>query len=287
MKRKSIKLLAIALLFGLMAFQAEAQIQTPRPSPMTKIEQEFGLGKIMLDYSRPSVKGRTIFGELVPYGAVWRTGANQATKITFTDNVKVEGKEVPAGTYALYSIPGKDSWSVMLYKDLSVGGNTAAYNEKDELARFSVKPQKLSSSVETMTIAIGNLRDASATLMISWDKVMIPLNITTDVDSKVMAAIDAAMGGPSGNEYWAAANYYYANDKDINKALEWVNKAMEMRGGDAPYWMLTGQARIMKKAGKTKEALKVSKVALEKAEAAKNQNYIDENKAMIKELSKK
>ena len=285
MKRKSIKLLTIALLFGFMAFQAKAQIQTPRPSPMVKIEQEFGLGKITLDYSRPSVKGRTVFGELVPYDAVWRTGANGATTITFTDDVKVEGTAVSAGTYALYTIPGKTSWSVMLYKDLSLGGNTAGYNKENEIARFTVKPQELPFSVETMTMEIGNLKDASATLMIYWDKVLVGVNITTDVDAKVMAAIDAAMGGPSGGEYWAAANYYYANDKDINKALEWVNKAIEMNG-NAPYWMLTAQARIMKKAGKKADALKVAKVALEKAEAAKNQNYIDENKAMIKELSK-
>ena len=148
MKRKTIKLLTIALLFGFMAIQAEAQISTPRPSPMTKVEQEFGLGKITLDYSRPSVKGRTIFGELVPYDAIWRTGANLATKITFSDDVKVEGKAVPAGTYALYSIPGKSSWTVMLYKDLRLGGNTAGYDEANELVRFTVEPQELPFSVE-------------------------------------------------------------------------------------------------------------------------------------------
>ena len=205
------------------------------------------LGKITIDYSRPSVKGRTIFGELVPFNAVWRTGANQSTKITFSDDVKVEGKEVKAGTYAIYSIPGKESWSVMLYSDLNLGGNVAGYNKEKEVARFSVKPDELPFSVESMTIGINNLKDASASLLIYWDKTLVSLDIETDVDSKVMAAIDNAMGGPSGGEYYAAAGYYYANGKDINKAVEWVNKAIEMRGDNAPYWMLTQQARILKK----------------------------------------
>lgn len=285
MKKMTKTLLSLLIVLGFAASVSQAQIQTPRPSPMAKIEQEFGLGSITLDFSRPSMKDRKVFGDLVPYGKIWRTGANGATKITFSDDVKVEGKDVAAGTYALYSIPGESEWTFMLYKDLSLGGNVNGYDESKELTRFKVKAHKVESTVETMTINVDDLRDNSCTIYMIWEHTWVGISVETDVDAEIMKSIERAMAGTSAGDYYTAALYYYNTDRDMNKAVEWITKADE--GMSGRYWVATWKARILAKAGKTKEAMAASEAALKLAETAGNNDYVKINKELMAELKKK
>ena len=209
---------------------------------------------------------------------IWRTGANASTKITFSDDVKLGGKDVPAGTYAIYTIPGKESWTVMLYKDLRMGGNVSAYKEADELTRFQVDAGELPFSVESMTMDINNLRDDHADLMLYWDKTIISIPLEVEVESKVMSAIERTMAGPSANDYRAAAVYYSNNDKDLNQALEWINKALE--GGER-FWIVTDKARILGKLGKKAEAIAASQRAIALAKEANNNDYVKINEDLI------
>ncbi len=274
--------LLIALLMAIAFNPLKAQVETPAPSPMVKMEQSVGLTTLGLEYSRPSVKEREIFGSLVPYGKIWRTGANQSTKITFGDDVVFNGKKVKAGTYALYTIPGEDSWTLMLNSDLSIGGNVAAYKEATEVHRSTTTTQDFPSMIESMLIYIDDLRDGSATFNLVWAKTHIQVPIDLDTDENVMASIKATMAGPSANDYYRAALYYYNNDKSIAKAEEWITKASDMR--PEAYWVATWKARILKKAGKTEKAKKTAKMALGMAEKAGNQDFVKINKDMLSEM---
>ncbi|GAB4411566.1 MAG: DUF2911 domain-containing protein [Bacteroidia bacterium] len=269
----------LALALVLLVSPLMGQIRMPSASPSAKVEQQFGLSNIVIEYARPSAKGRTIFGDLVPYDKIWRTGANAATKITFGADVKLEGKDVPAGTYALYTIPGKESWSVMLYKDLSLGGNVAAYDKANELISVSVKPMAMPMKMETFTIGVDDLRDNSCSLYLIWEETLINLRVETDVDKVVMGNIERVLAGPSKNDYYQAAVYYYNADKDINQALTWINQALDDK---SPYWMVTMKARIQTKAGQKKEAIATATQALELAKAANNADYVKINEDLIK-----
>lgn len=277
MKRISILLVSI-FAFTLMA---QAQIQTPAPSPSAKVHQTVGLTDIELNYSRPSMKGRTIFGELVPYGKIWRTGANRATTIMFSDDVKVGGKDVPAGTYALYTMPGKDEWTVMIYKNTSLGGNVGGYNTEDELTRFTVKPMKTAMATESFTIALNDFTSNSANLYMMWANTAVSIPIEVPVDERVMANIDKVMAGPSGNDYYAAAQYYFNTDRDMDKALMWINKAME--DGDK-YWVATWKARILAKKGDKKAAKVAAEFAKGLAEKAGNGDFVKINEDILNTL---
>ncbi len=278
MKKIISPLMALLLLLGISTTTVEAQIQTPRPSPMSKVEQEVGLSTISLDYSRPSMKGRTIFGDLVPYGQIWRTGANQATKITFSDDATFGGKAVKAGTYALYTMPGKTSWTVMLYNDLSLGGNVAGYDESKEVARFTIAPEALPFEVETFTLGFNNLTDTGASMVLYWEKTILNIPITLEVEKAVMASIERTMAGPSANDYRAAAVYYYTNGKDLDQALKWID--MALAGGER-YWIVTDKARILAKMGKKAEATAASQKAIALAKEAKNMDYVKINEDII------
>jgi len=260
--------------------QLQAQIQTPAPSPSCKTEQMVGLTTVTLDYSRPSVKGRELFVDVEAWGQIWRTGANRSTKITFSDDVKLEGHDVPAGTYALYSIPGQTDFTIMLYKDLTLGGNVAKYDAANELVRFKVKTQKTQSHVESFHIHVGNLKSNSADIALMWGAYYIPFKLETEVDAKVQKQIDAAMGGPSRGEYYTAARYYLDNDKDMNKALTWIQAANKM---DAKFWQLRVEALILAKLGKYKDAIATANKSTAMAEEAKNTGYPKMNAKSIAE----
>ncbi|MDW3646278.1 MAG: DUF2911 domain-containing protein [Bacteroidia bacterium] len=275
MKSLSLSILMV-LAFGLTSLQA--QINTPAPSPYSKIEQAVGLGTVTVEYFRPSMKGRDIYGGLVPFDKIWRTGANSGTQVSFSENVTVGGKEVPAGTYTLYTKPGKSSWTVMIYKDTKLGGAVGRYNEADELTRFMVEPVTMPFKVETLTIMFGDLTDDQANMSLIWEDQMISMPIKAEVESKVLASIDRVMAGPSGNDYYAAAVYYYNADKDMDKALTWINKALE--GGDR-FWIVTWKARILGKMGKKEDAIATSKKAMKLAEEANNGDYVKINKDLI------
>lgn len=270
--------LTVLTLIAFLSTDLQAQINTPAPSPSSKIEQAVGLGEITVEYSRPSMKGRSIFGDLVPYDKIWRTGANAATKISFSEDVTIGGKDVKAGSYALYTKPGKSSWTVMLYSDLGLGGNVGNYDESKEVARFTASSQNLPFEVESFTMMFGDLSDTGATLGLMWESAFVSIPIKVEVEKKVMANIDRVMAGPSSGDYYQAAVYYYNADKDMDKALTWINKALE--GGER-FWMMTWKARILGKMGKKADAIAASKKAMALAKEANNNDYVKINTELI------
>ncbi|MFT6319719.1 MAG: hypothetical protein ACJAT4_000636 [Granulosicoccus sp.] len=251
-----------------------AQISTPAPSPGCKMEQVVGLTTVELDYSRPSVKGRTLFVDVEAFGSIWRTGANGATKITFSDDVKIEGNAVPAGTYALYSIPDPVDWTIMLYKDLTIGGNVSKYNEEDELARFKVKGYKRSNFVESFTIDIADVKADGATMSLKWGNWYVPFKLEVSYDDQVMGQIESAMAGTTRGEFYSAAKYYYDNGKDMKKAHEWATVANQK--GER-YWQLRLQAQIEAKLGMKKEAMVTMGKSSAVAKAAGSAGYAKAN----------
>lgn len=279
---KKLLLLSVALFLAIFSVEAQ-ELKTPRPSPMHKFTQEFALGDVTLDYSRPSIKGRTIFGDLVPYGKMWRTGANYSTKITVTDIIQIEGNKVEPGTYAIYTIPGKDKWEVMLYSDLTLGGNVAKYDKENEVLRFSVTPTTVTEKVESFTMNMADLRDESATLEMVWENTRVPIKITAAIDEVIMANIKKTIIEDN-RPYYTAASYYYENDKDLTKALAWVKIASSKRP-DA-YWVKMLQARIEMKLGKKKEAITTAKEVQKIAGEKNNNDYVKMATDLIAKASK-
>ncbi|TAE50238.1 MAG: DUF2911 domain-containing protein [Bacteroidetes bacterium] len=273
----------LTLMIAVMALSASAQIRTPAPSPLSKVEQRIGLTDFVVTYSRPSAKGREVYGNVVPFDALWRTGANAATKISFGDDITIGGQKALKGEYALYTMPGKKEWSVMLYKDLALGGNTADYDQSKELLRFKVPAEKLPMKFETLTITFGDLTPNSGNLYIMWEETVVKIPVSVEVDSRVVADIERVMKGPSANDYAQAAGYYLDTDRDLNQALAWMNKALE---GNERYWLVTQKARILGKMKNYAEAIKTSERAIELAKADKDDNYIRMNKEYIAEWKK-
>ena len=274
------------LLLLLLAFttvnSVNAQIQTPAPSPSSKVEQMVGLTTVNLDYSRPGVKGRTVFGDLVPYGKLWRTGANARTKVTFSNDVSVDGKPLKAGTYAIFSIPKADSWEVIFYTDYAGGGAPAELDETKVAARVTAPVYPVPFSIETFTMDINNITNNSATLEFIWEKTYVAVPFTVPTDKAVATAIENTLSGPGFNDYYAAATYYLSEGKDIAQAKEWIDKAMSMN--DNPrFWQLRQQSLIYAKAGDTKGAIEIAKKSLADAEKSENADYVKMNKDSLKE----
>lgn len=281
--KKLNKLFAFTICVMCFATQINAQgLKIPQPSSTQTLTQDFALGKITLTYSRPNVRGRVIFGGLEPYGKVWRTGANSATIIKFSEELKINGQTIPAGEYGLFTIPGKNEWTVILSKGSKQWG-AYAYKEEDDLVRFKVKPVTLKDKVETFTIQFANVYQTSAQLQLMWEKTLVSVNLTTDIDSTVMASIDEAMKGEK-KPYFQAAQYYYTNNKDLAKALEWINAA-EAADQKAP-WIKLWKARIQLKSGDKKGAIETAEAGLKLASELKNDEYIRLNAAFLKEARK-
>lgn len=282
--KKLIFLTALLSLFAIAT--ANAQIKTPAASPSCKVTQDVGLIKIDVAYSRPSAKGRKVFGELVPFGELWRTGANATTQVTFSDDASVGGTKLAKGTYVLFTTPGEKEWEVIFYKNLSISSNPGKdFKEEDVAARVKVPAQTLRDLVETFTINFNNLRNNGADLEITWEYTKVVVPITVDTDSKVMADIKATMEGPSANAYWAAGSYYYSEKKDMNQALAWVEKAME-KGGEK-FWMMRQKALILAELGRYKDAIAAAEKSTELAKADGNADYQRMNEKSIAEWKKK
>jgi hypothetical protein len=281
------KLFFLTALLALFASAtAFAQIKTPAPSPTCKITQDVGLIKVDVDYSRPSAKGRKIFGKLVPFGELWRTGANATTKITFSDEASVGGTKLPKGTYVIFTTPGEKEWSVIFYKNTSIGASPGKdFKEEDVAARVAVPSQTLRDMVETFTIGFNNLRNNGADLEISWENTKVVVPITVDSDTKVMADIKSTLDGPSANAYYAAGSYYFTEKKDINQALAWVDKALE-KGGEK-FWILRQKALILAELGRHKDAIAAAERSTELAKADGNADYPRMNDESIAEWKKK
>ena len=256
------------------------QLNTPQPSPTANIKQNFALSSIEISYSRPGMKGRKIFGDLVPYDKVWRTGANNATTITFGEEVMVGGTKVAAGKYGMLTIPGQSEWTLIITKQTDVT-SPADYKQDQDVARIKAAPITLPFPIETFSINIGDLKTNSCTLSFMWDNVYVPVQITADVETKVMAQIKSAMETDS-RPYFNAAMYYLDNGKDLNKAVEWFDKAYA-QNPDA-FWVLYNKARALSKLGKKADALATSNKSIELAKKAKNDDYVALNEKLQKEM---
>ena len=268
---------------------AQAQINTPQPSPKSTVMQRVGLTDVTLTYSRPGVKGRPVFGEktLVPFGMRWRTGANATTSIKFSDDVTVEGKKVPAGEYGLYTIPGKAEWTVILNKSTKQGADVDGFKDADDVARFTVKPYKLGSKVETFTLNFSDLTPATANVEMQWEMTGAKFKITADVEPKVMAQIEEKItknAAPAPADLAAAGAYYFSSNKDPKQALAWMEKANAAE--PTKYWNLHTEAKMRLKlkdyAGATKAAEASRKAALED----KNADYVKMNEDLMAEAKK-
>lgn len=277
MKKIVFVLTATSFLF---LFAAHAQVKFPQPSPTQTIKQNFGLGTIELTYSRPASKGRKVFGDLVPYGAIWRTGANAATKLIFTDEVEIAGKKLDTGTYVLYTIPGIDRWEIILNKGINNAG-VDGYKESEDVLRFKVEPLKLKTKFESFTMQFMDVKAESCELHLMWEKNGIVIPIITNIKEKIRKQIDAAMLTDK-KPYWQAAQFYNEYDKNLPKALENVNKAAEENS--KAYWIYLYKAKIQKEMGDIAGAKQSSKTSMELAKEAKNDDYVRMNEKLIKEL---
>lgn len=257
-------------------------LQMPQPSTAQTLTQAFGLGTVTINYSRPNTKGRKIFGALEPYGSVWRTGANSATTITTTETIKVEGKELPAGTYGIFTIPNANDWTIIFNKGAKQWG-AYEYKAEEDLFRVNVKPVKLKDKIETFTIQIADVYPTMAKLQLMWENTGVNINLTTEVDTKVMAGIEEAMKGDK-KPYFAAAQYYFENGKDLTKALEWATAA-EATDPKAPYYKLW-KGRIQLKMGDKKGAAVTAAEGVKVAEEGKNAEYVRLNSALLAEAKK-
>jgi len=278
------KKLFLLALVSLISVGAYAQVQTPAPSPFQKVEQKVGLTDVTLEYSRPSMKGRTIYGGLVPYGKIWRTGANSRTKITFSDNVEVGGKELAAGTYAIFTKPNAQNWEVFFYTEHQGGGAPGTWDDTKVAAKANAQVYPIEMAVETFTMTFDDLKDDSVNLGMIWENAYVAVPIKFITDKKVTASIESTMGGPSANDYYASAVYYLTSGKDINKAKMWIDKAIEARGADnAAFWYHRQQSLIYAKAGDKKGAIKAAQTSLELAKKAGNNDYVSLNTNSLKE----
>ena len=273
----------ILLIFaGLVSFSGVAQIQTPAPSPSASFEQQVGLTNVTLKYSRPGVKGREIFGDLVPYGEKWRTGANNNTTISFDTKVMIGGQELPKGTYAVYTIPEEDEWEVIFYKDTNNWGLPQEWMDDKVALKTTAQVEKLPMAVENFSILLDELKNDSAQLIFAWENTGAHLTINVPTDEIAMKSINQVMKGPSAADYFAAATYFHDEKKDLQKAYDWINKAVEM-GDPEAYWVLRKKSLIEADLGKKQEAIKTAQKSLAAAEKAGNQDYVKMNKESIQE----
>ncbi|MBC7746185.1 MAG: DUF2911 domain-containing protein [Flavobacterium sp.] len=277
MKKLSIALALFSA--GLLTTLQAQTIETPAPSPLQTIKQEFALSDVSITYSRPSMKGRKVMGDLVPFNSsVWRTGANQPTKITFGEDVTVGGNKVPKGEYALYTIPAKDEWTVILSKNTTLWGSTG-YQQTDDLIRFKAKPVALPLDVESFTIQFANVKPQSMDIQLMWEKTGVSFPITAEIDNRITKQIEAAMSPGDRRPYFEAASYYYESGKDMKQALEWASKAVEQNPDR--YWIEHLKAKIQMKMGDKKGAVESATRSMANAKTQKNPDYVSLNEKLI------
>jgi tetratricopeptide (TPR) repeat protein len=260
---------------------ADAQtLKTPQPSSTQTIKQDFGIGNIELSYSRPDMKGRKIFGDLVPYGKVWRTGANSATTLTFSDSVTIGGVAIAPGKYGLLTIPDKDQWTLIISKQTDVT-SPAAYKQENDVVRINAKPVMMKDALETFTMQFANVKSTTADLQIMWDNLAVSLPIATNVETKIMAQINSLMNRDN-RPYFQAAMYYMENGKDLNQALAWLNKAIE-QNPDA-FYIYHQKANALARLGKKDEAKATAQKSMQLAKEAQNDDYVELNKKLLDSL---
>ena len=281
-----------AIIFTLLLFTVNlsfSQINTPRVSPASEVEQMVGLTEIEIEYSRPSMRGREVFGNLVPFGKVWRTGADNSTKISFDTDVIISGKTIQSGTYSIFSIPNKESWEIILYSDVDLWGVPRDWSENKIVfsSMFDVKKLKKSNTVETFTISFNDLTNNDVNMSISWENTSVDIKIEVPTRSMVESDINKVLSdNPKSSDYYAAAVFYRQENINLDKALEWMNKAIEMN--ESPrFWQYRQQSLIMAANDKFADAVDAAKKSLNLAIEADNQDYIKMNRESIAEWSKK
>ena len=268
-----------AIIFTLLLFIVNlgfSQINTPRVSPASEVEQMVGLTEIEIEYSRPSMRGRDVFGNLVPFGKVWRTGADNSTKISFDTDVIISGKTIQSGTYSIFSIPNKESWEIILYSDVELWGVPRDWSENKIVfsSMFDVKKLKKSNTVETFTISFNDLTNNDVNMIISWENTSVDIKIEVPTRSMVESDINKVLSdNPKSSDYYAAAVFYRQENINLDKALEWMNKAIEMN--ESPrFWQYRQQSLIMAANNKFADAVDAAKKSLNLAIEADNQDYI-------------
>ncbi|MGG7036431.1 MAG: DUF2911 domain-containing protein [Flavobacterium sp.] len=280
----------ILMLASLIAgFIMNAQVKTPQPSPKSSLTQMVGLTEVKVDYSRPSAKGRVIYGNVVPFGKVWRTGANENTMVSFSEDVMVGGTTLKKGKYALFTKPKAEMWEVYFYSDVENWGTPEKWDDAKVAAKANVVPVALTAPVETFTVSVGNVTNDNATLDIVWEKTLVSVKFDVPTQKMAMASIEKTLAGPTAGDYYSSAQYFYQSNGDMNKALEYINKAISMNksGTDIPFWYTRLKSLIQAKSGDKKGAVETAKLSLAAAEKAKNDEYVKMNNESIKEWSKK
>lgn len=273
-------------LLCLLSLQAFAQIETPKLSPASTLTQKVGLTDVTIKYSRPSKRNREVFGNVVPMDAVWRTGANENTTITISDDIIFGKDTLPEGKYAVYTIPSEKSWTIYFYTKTDNWGTPDNWEESNIALTTTATPIKTDDVTESFTIAIDNVTTEDAVLCFSWDKTKVTLPFSVPTSQKVEANISAVMSGPTSNDYYRAADYYLTEKRDLKQAGEWINKAIELRG-DRPFWMYYKKALIEVELENYSEAVSTAKIALQEATSAGNETYISRCEALIEKYSKK
>ena len=266
---------------------ATAQIKTPAPSPGAKISQTVGLTDITVEYSRPSVKGRTIFGGLVPFGETWRTGANKNTIVTFSAPVNIGGKDLKAGSYAIFTVPGKTEWEIIFYTDTENWGTPEKWDAAKEAVRFKAKAEKMDFNIESFMIDLGDLTNDGCIMGIGWEKTWVSFPIKLTTDDVVSASIKKTMAGPNGDDYYNAGRYYFESGKDLKQAYEWIHKSTEMDGADQKFWKLRQESLVLAGLGKYKDATAVAEKSKALAVTANNKDYERMNTESIADWKKK
>jgi len=269
----------------LISFNINAQIKTPQPSTSQKIIQTVGLTEVTLEYSRPSKKGREIFGGLVPFGKTWRTGANANTKITFSDAVTIGGNELKPGTYAIFTKPNIESWEIYFYTDSNNWGTPKEWDSKKIAATVKAKVLTVPLNVETFTITFDDITNDSVNLGMIWENTLIAVPIKFNTDNIVSENIENVMNGPSAGDYYSAAVYYLNSDNDITKAINWIDKAIEMSDKPA-FWYYRQQSLIYSKNGDREGAIKAAETSLKLAKEAGNDDYVKMNNDSLREWNK-
>lgn len=262
-----------------------AQVKTPQQSPKTVINQTVGLTNVELEYSRPSTKGRIIFGDLVPFGKLWRTGANENSVITFSDDVVIDGKTLKKGKYAIYTLPKVENWDVIFYTTTDNWGLPAEWSDANVALKTTVKPESLCRNVDSFTIDINGLDLNSGVLEISWEKALVAVKFEVPSKKAAMASIQKTLAGPTSRDYFDAASYYYQSGEDMSQALTYVNKALEL-SQDKPFFYLRQKSLIQAKLGDKKGAIETAKLSLAAAQKANNMDYVKMNQESISAWSK-
>lgn len=280
------KKIIIALAIIIANFTIEAQVKTPQSSPKATVFQTVGLTDVEVVYSRPAARGRAVFGNLVPFGKLWRTGANENTTISFSDDVVIEGKTLKKGKYALYTIPKIGSWEIIFYNTTNNWGTPEDFTEANVALRTTVKEEALTKAVESFTIGINNLDTNFAYLEMAWENSSVAMKFEVPTQKTAISNIEKALAGPSAGDYFSAAQYLFQSNGDIAKARAYVDKALEM-SIEQPFWYNRLKSLIQAKQGDKKGAIETAKLSLAAAEAAKNQDYVKMNKESIAEWSKK